>query len=71
MELSKDIKGRILIELYNKMGRVDEDILKVAERGYADHIIDYVDEYYMNKYGNKGVAYATGQQVGRMFDYAG
>lgn len=71
MELSKDIKGRILIELYNKTGIVDAESVKLAERGYSDYIIGYLDEYYKEKYGEKGLAYATGQQVGRMYDYAG
>lgn len=69
MELSKEIKGRILIELYNKIGKVDEELLKVAERGYSDYIIDYVDEYYKDKYADKSFAYATGQQVGRLYNY--
>ena len=59
MELSKDIKGRILIELYNKTGSVDVESVRIAERGYRE------------KYKEKGVAYATGQQVGRMYEYVG
>lgn len=71
MELSKDIKGRILIELLEKTGSVDTYSLRIAERGYSDYIIGYLDEYYKDKYLDQGVAYATGQRVGRMYDYAG
>ena len=71
MELSKDIKGRILIELYNKTGIVDSNSLSIAEQGYSDYLIGYLDKYYREKYEDKGVAYATGQQVGRMYDYDG
>lgn len=71
MELSKDIKGRILFELYNNIGRVDEHSLNYAVRGYSDYLIGYLDECYKDKYPDKGVAYATGQRVGRMYDYVG
>lgn len=45
--------------------------LSIAEQGYTDYLIGYVDEYYREKYVDKGDAYATEQQVGRMYNYAG
>lgn len=67
MEISKDIKGRILLELYEKTGRVDSKSVKDAEAGYQDYLIEYFDDWFKDKYTDKGVAYAVGQRVGRMY----
>ena len=67
MELSKDIKARLILELYEHGGRVDQESVRDAERGYRDYQMDYFDEWYRDR-PDSGRAYAAGQRVGRIYD---
>ena len=67
MELSKDIKARLILELYEQGGRVDDDAVRDAERGYRDYQMDYFDEWYRDR-PDAGRAYAAGQRIGRIYD---
>ena len=67
MELSKDIKARLILELYEHGGRVDDDAVRDAGRGYRDYQIDYFDEWYRER-PDAGRAYVAGQRIGRIYD---